>query len=266
MENIQSYNNVPILITPLMHREVVKSRTPDYTYSAVRERIERDREAISVFLQKIRPFAYHDNLNRLGNRPASAEEPYWGNGWFDAGDARAAYGIVGAFKPNRIIEIGSGNSTKFMRRSIRDFALKTHLTSIDPAPRAEIDSICDTIIRRSILDVDLDIFLSLEPGDILFHDGSHLTFNGTDTVRLFLEILPKVAPGVLIQIHDICLPGEYVKAYDGRGYSEQYMLAAALMFSDQLEVVLPVAYLAKEESFESGGSFWLRKKQMPSNT
>jgi hypothetical protein len=266
MENIQNYNNVPILITPLMHREVVKPRPPDYTYPLVRERIERDQEAISALLEKIRPFAYHENLNKLGNRPASPEEPFWGNGWFDAGDARAAYGIVGAFNPNRIIEIGSGNSTKFMRRSIRDFGLKTHLTSIDPAPRAEIDSICDMIIRRSLLDVDLDIFLSLEPGDILFHDGSHLTFNGTDTVRLFLEILPKVAPGVLIQIHDICLPGEYVKAYDGRGYSEQYMLAAALMFSDQLEVVLPVAYLGSEGTFDSGGSFWLRKKQLPLNT
>lgn len=260
MEIIHSLNNIPILITPLMHHEVVKPRPPDYIYPAVRMRIESDRAAISAFLEKIRPFAYHDNLNKLGNFPASAEEPYWGNGWFDAGDARAVYGVVGMCEPRRIIEIGSGNSTKFMRRSILDFGLKTHLTSIDPAPRAEIDSICDTIIRRSVLDVDLDLFLSLESGDILFHDGSHLTFNGTDTVRLFLEILPKVASGVLIHIHDICLPREYVKSYDGRGYSEQYMLAAALMFSDQLEVVLPVAYLGSEGSFDFGVSFWMRKK------
>lgn len=263
MEIITECNNVPVLVTPLMHREVIKCRTAEYLYPAVLERIERDRPAIEAFRAKIHPYAYHANLDRLGNRPTAPGEPFWGNRWFDGGDARSAYGIVAALQPKRIIEIGSGNSTMFMRRAMRDFKLSCHLTSIDPAPRAEIDALCDTVIRRSVLEVDLGMFNGLGDGDVLFHDGSHLTFNGTDTVRLFLEILPSLAPGVLVHIHDICLPHEYIKAFDRRGYSEQYMLAAALLFTDQFEVLLPVALLAKEGNFEGGVSFWLRKRPHP---
>lgn len=266
MEIVTECNKVPVLIAPLMHREVIKCRTEEYLYAAVQARIERDRPAIGAFLKRIHPFAHHANLDRLGHRPSAAGEPFWGNHWFDHGDARAAYGIVAALAPERIIEIGSGNSTMFIRRAVRDFKLSTHLTSIDPAPRAEVDALCDTVIRRSVLDVGLELFGTLRAGDILFHDGSHLTFNGTDTVRLFLEILPLLSPGVLIHIHDICLPYEYIQAFDHRGYSEQYMLAAALLFTDELEVLLPVALLAKEGNFEGGVSFWLRKRARPACT
>ncbi len=264
MEYIVNINNTPVLVTPLMHRDVVKCRSDQFCYQAVLQRIEKDRGAIDAFLEKIKPFAYHQKLEQIGNQPLSSEDPFWGNGWFDLGDARAAYGIVASFTPRRIIEVGSGNSTKFIRRSIRDFELETHLTSIDPAPRAEIDSLCDIVIRKSVLDVDLNIFTTLQSGDILFHDGSHLTFNGTDTVRFFLEILPMIAPGVLIQVHDIFLPDEYGKAYDRRGYSEQYMLAAALLFSTEMEILLPVSYLSQTGVFEAGGSFWFRKKLVSS--
>lgn len=260
MEIIAQYNNVPILITPLMHQEIVKCRPADYVYPAVERRIRQDRGSIEAFLNKVKPFAHHANLDRIGRQPAASGEPFWGNSWFDCGDARAAYGIVAALAPKKIIEIGSGNSTKFIRRAIRDFDLPTHLTSIDPAPRAEIDALCDTVIRRSVLEVDLDLFSALEAGDILFHDGSHLTFNGTDTVRLFLEILPMLAPGVVIHIHDICLPHEYIQAFDRRGYSEQYMLAAALLYTDEFEVLLPVSMLGREGVFEGGVSFWFRKR------
>lgn len=263
MEIITECNNVPVLVTPLMHREVIRCRAPEYLYPAVLARIERDRPAIDAFRQRIHPFAHHPNLDRLGRRASAPGEPFWGNRWFDGGDARAAYGIVAALAPARIIEIGSGNSTMFIRRALKDFNLPCQLTSIDPAPRAEIDALCDTVIRRSVLEVDLDLFGTLRAGDILFHDGSHLTFNGTDTVRLFLEILPQLAPGVLVHIHDICLPYEYIKAFDRRGYSEQYMLAAALLFADQFEVLLPVALLARQGCFEGGVSFWLRKRPQP---
>lgn len=265
MEIVIEQNKIPILITPLMHREVIKCRSDDFIYPAVLARIERDRPAIDAFRELIGPFCNHKNLERIGLQPTKPGVPFWGNGWFDAGDARAAYGIVAAHKPKRIIEIGSGNSTMFMRQAIRDFGLATKITSIDPAPRAEIDSLCDVVIRRSVLDVDLELFNPLEPGDILFHDGSHITFNGSDTVRLFLEILPRLAPGVIVHIHDICLPKEYCKSFDRRGYSEQYMLAAALLFSDELEVLLPISLLSEQGTFPAGLSFWFRKRvKLPS--
>jgi predicted O-methyltransferase YrrM len=244
-----------------MYRGVLKERSPAFVYDAVLKRFEDDRAAIDLFLQTVRPFSYHEKFDKISKNRAAPGQPYLDNPWFAGGDARAAYGIVAACRPNRIIEIGSGNSTMFMRRAINDFSLKTQITSIDPAPRAEIDTICDTVIRKSVLDVDLDIFMELQAGDILFHDGSHLTLNGTDTVRLFLEILPIIRPGVIIHIHDICLPCEYTASFDRRGYSEQYMLAAALLYSRNLEVLLPLSYLGNQTLFEPGVSFWMRKKE-----
>lgn len=259
MEQVILHNKIPICLVPLMYREVIKERPASYCYTAVEKRIEADRPAIDAFLQEIRPFSYHDNFAKISANPTTPGEPFLANAWFEGGDARSAYGITAARRPKRIIEIGSGNSTMFIRRAIRDFSLATQLTSIDPAPRAEIDRLCNIVVRRSVLDVELSIFDSLQEGDILFHDGSHLTFNGTDTVRLFLEILPRLKPGVIIHLHDICLPYEYVAGYDRRGYSEQYMLATLLLFSRQYEVLLPVSYLGRQGTFDGGVSFWVRK-------
>jgi len=260
MENIITHNNAPLLLVPLMYRDVLKERPSSFVYEAVLKRIEEHRPAIDAFVTEIRPFFCHEKFQSIPLNPTEPGEPFIDNPWFIRGDAQATYGTVAAKRPKRIIEIGSGNSTMFIRRAIRDFSLPTHLTSIDPAPRAEIDRLCDTVIRQSVLEVDLAVFRQLEPGDILFHDGSHLTFNGTDTVRLFLEILPVVPPGVFIHIHDICLPYEYYDSFSGRGYSEQYMLATLLLFSAQFEILLPVWYLTKQKAFEGGGSFWMRKR------
>jgi hypothetical protein len=85
--------------------------------------------------------------------------------------------------------------------------------------------------------------------------------NGTDTVRLFLEILPRLRPGVVIHVHEIALPWEYPTAFDGRGYSEQYMLAAALLFSNAWEILAPVNYLCAAGRLRRGGmSFWMRRR------
>jgi len=105
------------------------------------------------------------------------------------------------------------------------------------------------------------LFRTLESGDILFHDGSHLVFNGTDTTHLFLEILPIVASGVIVHIHDISLPSEYLESFDFRGYNEQYMLAAFLLGGSDWEVLLPLSYLNAINVIGGGGmSFWMRKR------
>jgi len=148
-----------------------------------------------------------------------------------------------------------------MRLAIETVHSNTKLVSIDPAPRIGIEEVVDANIRKSVLEVALEEFDILECGDILFHDGSHLTLNGTDTVRLFLEILPRLKPGVIVHIHDINLPREYPKSFDGRGYSEQYMLGATLLFGDEWEVLAPLAYISGNLGLKEGGlSFWMRKR------
>jgi predicted O-methyltransferase YrrM len=260
VELITQFNNGLCLITPLMHADVISCRPNGFFYPAVAKRMERDRESIGNCMKKIEMYCNHENLKQIAARSSLPNEPYWDNGWIPTGDAKALYGMVAAFKPSRIIEIGSGHSTMFMRRAINDFGLESKITSVDPHPRAAIDEICDSIIRKNLNEVDLSLFESLKPDDILFLDGSHLTFNGTDTVRFFLEILPIVSPGVLMHLHDICLPREYIKIFDNRGYSEQYMLATTLMFSDNLEILLPVYCLSALDLFPEGVSFWFQKR------
>jgi hypothetical protein len=86
----------------------------------------------------------------------------------------------------------------------------------------------------------------MSAGDILFLDGSHLAFNGTDTTRFFLEILPVLASGVLVHVHDIFLPYEYSELFSARLYNEQYLLACTLLDTAKWCPLLPVHYLERQ--------------------
>ena len=249
------------LYVPLDYPGIVQSRPPEFTYPAVTARLERDAAATTAFLERIAPFTTDAALAGIGHAQTDAVEPFWGNGFFSGDDARIAYGYIATGQARLVIEIGSGNSTKFLRRAITTHQTATRILSIDPEPRAEITDVVDEVIRSSVLDVDLKVFDRLEAGDVLFWDGSHLVFNGTDTVRLFLEVLPALRPGVVVHVHDICLPREYVASFDWRGYNEQYMLAAALLFGDQWEVLAPVHHLYSTGRLAQGGvSFWMRRR------
>ena len=120
-----------------------------------------------------------------------------------------------------------------------DGALQTHITSIDPAPRAEIDAICDLVIRAPLEQASLEVFDGLAPGDVVFMDGSHRVFMNNDVAAFFLEDLPNLPAGVLVGIHDIYLPFDYPADIADRYYSEQYMLAAYLLGGPPVKLVLP---------------------------
>ena len=174
-------------------------------------------------------------------------EPCWINKWLDGLDTLALYGFVALKKPAQYLEIGSGYSTKVARRAIQDHKLATRITSVDPSPRAEIDKICDEVIRKQLQDVDLKLFDRLRPGDILFLDGSHRCFMNSDVSVFFLDILPNLAPGILVHIHDIDLPYDYMPERAEWYYSEQYLLATALLAGHaNFKVVLPNAFISRE--------------------
>lgn len=156
-------------------------------------------------------------------------EAYWRNGFIPGMDAVTLYGMVADRRPAHIIEIGSGHSTRFLAKAIREHSPHTRLLSIDPAPRAQCDRLCDEIIRAPLETVDLERFDALQAGDIVFMDGSHRCFMHSDTTVFFLDVLPALAPGVMVGIHDICLPFDYPEAYVDWYWSEQYLLAAYLL-------------------------------------
>jgi predicted O-methyltransferase YrrM len=247
-----------IVTLPVDHLDVVQPNPPGYRYRHIEAVMERHRESITAFLDELAPHMVAPFLDAITDDAIDDTTPHWKNNYFREGDGRVACGMVGLLKPRKIIEIGSGNSTKYFRYAINGFGAQTTITSIDPAPRAEIDVLADTIIRSSVKDVDTSLFESLEPGDILFLDGSHLAFNGTDTTHFFLEILPVVAPGVHVHVHDIPLPGEYGLEFTRRYYNEQYLLAVLLLASPTWRPTVPLSWLQSKGLVDhGGGSFWL---------
>jgi hypothetical protein len=203
-------------------------------------------------------------------RPA---EPFWENTWLPALDAAALYCFLCLNKPKRYYEIGSGNSTKFARKAVRDHDLRTRITSIDPMPRSDVDTLCDTIIRQGIEEVNLDIFDELEAGDILFVDNSHRIFMNSDSTIVFIDILPRLCSGVYVHFHDIFLPFDYPPEWITRYYSEQYLLAAYLLSDPaKFNVLLPNNFIDSDPELSAiaatlwrdskiqgagGGSFWI---------
>ncbi|CAN5477441.1 hypothetical protein BH10PSE5_BH10PSE5_16420 [soil metagenome] len=204
--------------------------------------------------------------------------PFWLNSWFPALDGMALIQMLRRHNPQRFVEIGSGLSTKFARRAVQTYGLRTKMASIDPEPRSEVDALCDRVIRQPLERVDLTMFAGLEAGDILFLDSSHRSFQNSDVTVFFLEILPRLAPGVIVHIHDIYLPDDYLSGHLWRLWNEQYLLATALLFGgDRFEVLFPAWFVGQDPALSAhakgllqkgpldrldlyGASFWMRKR------
>ncbi len=148
--------------------------------------------------------------------------------------------------------------------------------SLDPYPRAEIDSICDSVIREPLEDTDLSIFDKLEAGDILFVDGSHHCCMNSDVAVFFLDVLPRLKPGIFVEFHDVFLPYDYPTGWKSY-YSEQYLLAVYILAeSNKFDIILPNAFITNDAELSSilapvwdatntrdlteGLSFWIQTK------
>ncbi|HUC37228.1 MAG TPA: class I SAM-dependent methyltransferase [Acidimicrobiales bacterium] len=208
---------------------------------------DRHREQFVVLLQSF--LEYSKPLTRIPLDSQDPRSPYWCNGSFQGLDAVALYCLISKNRPHRYVEIGSGNSTKWARRAAQDQDVSLHITSVDPVPRAEIDDLCDHIERSPLEDVDLSMFDKLGPGDIFFVDGSHRCFMNSDVTVVFTELLPRLAPGVLVHIHDVFIPWDYPPQMAEWYFSEQYLAAAYLLSGEALfEVVLPNFFVCIEPS------------------
>ena len=205
-------------------------------------------------------------------RPAS---PHWNNPWLPVLDAVALYCFVSQRRPRTYVEIGSGNSTKFVARAVADHGLSTRIISIDPKPRADIDQLCHEVIRQPLEKCNLRLFDSLGENDIVFADNSHRSFMNSDATVFFCEIMPGLRSGVVVGIHDIFLPFDYPADWDLRYYSEQYLLACWLLAgTHKFETLLPMYYVSEKGSgatllrsvrdritipgWHAGSSFWIR--------
>lgn len=188
---------------------------------------------------------YRAELSRLVNDADNDVGFSFKNDYYCSPDADVLYTMVREYKPQTIVEIGCGNSTRLIRQAIRDGNLSTNLRSIDPCPRREIAGFADKIIHARVETCDIQQLLEqLHSGDFLFIDSSHAIETGNDVCYLFLKLIPVLRSGVVIHIHDIFLPYEYPESWvREQSWNEQYLLQAMLSFSKDFCVIWPGYYM-----------------------
>jgi hypothetical protein len=157
-----------------------------------------------------------------------APEPRFDQSWFPRLDAAAAYAVVARKRPRRIVEIGSGHSTRFLARAVRDQGLATEIFCIDPAPRAPFADLRVRWLRCLLQEAPREVFAGLEPSDILFVDSSHVMMPGSDVDLIVNDLLPGLPEGSLVHMHDIFLPDSYPASWAWRGYNEQTAMGALI--------------------------------------
>jgi hypothetical protein len=202
---------------------------------------------------------------------------HWNNDQFSHSDAALYYTLLRRFRPRRVVEVGAGHSTKLAAKALADEGAGSILC-IDPNAPAWLATLG---ARVEVMPVPVQeapdaAFLSLAENDVLFVDGSHISKTGSDVNHLFLRILPRLPAGVVVHVHDICLPFEYPRrwAEDVLCYwNEQYVLAALLANSTKFEILAGNYFLQNTDIealrpfgprpeiagvFPGGGSLWLR--------
>jgi hypothetical protein len=201
-------------------------------------------EQIERLQTDIVPFAVECNFPEDASR--NGHGFHFNNGFFERVDAEVAYALVRQRKPERIIEIGSGNSTLVLAAAMRKNAavgFPGELVSIEPAPAAFLQHGIPGLTRlipARVQDAPFDLFLSLKANDILFIDSSHVVSMDSDVLYECLRILPRLAPGVLVHFHDIFAPLDYPEKFVKRNlcfWAEQYLLEAFLSFNTAFKVV-----------------------------
>jgi len=169
---------------------------------------------------------YETQLLAIGSEPPPA--PRWNQDWFPRLDAAAAYAMVRATKPWRIVEVGSGHSTRFLARAVSDGGLDTRITAIDPRPRASIKGLELEWLQTHVETLDERPFSALAANDILFIDSSHQRKPGGDVEFIMNEVIPRLPPGVRVHFHDIFIPDDYPRQWAWRKYDEQQAVAALI--------------------------------------
>lgn len=177
-------------------------------------------------------------------------------------DARTLYYVLREHKPGAYLEVGSGLSTYYAslaaRRNAEDGSPMT-ITCIEPYPFDALRTLPDfELVEGFVQDVPLERFEALEAGDVLFIDSSHALKIDSDVAFLFLEVLPRIKPGVLVHVHDVHFPfngpypadtwlfGERWPVY----WNEAMVVQTFLAFNSAFEVLLSTPMIRHDdESF-----------------
>lgn len=208
------------------------------------------------------------------------------NGHFDHADAYALYTVLRESRPRRVIEVGSGYSTLVAAAALERNRAEGHecaLACVEPFPKPWIRDVAavTNLFEQPLESLPLEELVNLDAGDVLILDSTHVVRTGGDVVYEFLDIVPRLRPGVLVHVHDIFLPEEYPKAWvfeQRRFWTEQYLVQAFLAFNRAWEIVWAGNWLRLNfprewaEAMPSvpdtfvPGSLWIRRRATPTDT
>ena len=182
---------------------------------------------------------------------------YLGNGLFGPGDAEYLYQFVRKIKPKKIIEVGSGHSTKIVNSALinnfKSNGIKTEHICIEPYEQPWLEELNGVKIKRERIELlDIDWRNELNAGDFLFVDSSHIIRPQGDVLKIYLEILPLLKAGVFVHVHDIFTPKDYSYNHIGvdiRFWNEQYLLEALLANYSRYRIIGALSYL-KHENYD----------------
>jgi hypothetical protein len=186
---------------------------------------------------------YRDELADVPREPRPGRVEFvWENNAFGGADAVVYYGMARSLRPRRVVEVGAGWSSLLLARALAVNDEPCAVTLIEPEPNPELFAVLPEgwDVRRSIVQhADLALFESLQAGDLCLFDGSHCVRTASDVTWFFFEVLPRLAPGVVVQIHDVLFPDDYLDRWvfdEGLSWNEQYLLQAFLMHNDAYRV------------------------------
>ncbi len=202
-------------------------------------------------LKMIEKFKFAKELADIPKEKPQTLGFYMNNGNFTSGDAEYWYQLIRTIKPKRIFEIGSGNSTLMAVRAIRknkedDENYQCEHICIEPYEMPWLEEAGVMVVRKKVEEVELSFFSKLQENDILFIDSSHIIRPQGDVLYEYLELLPALNKGVIVHIHDIFSPKNYLTEWlkdEVRFWNEQYLLEAFLSHNNSWKIVGALNYL-----------------------
>jgi len=206
---------------------------------------------VSGQLELLEKFSFSSELKDIPYEKPNTLGFYLDNGAFKSGDAEYWYQIIRTIKPNRIFEIGSGNSTLMAIDAINknreiDSLYQCEHVCIEPYEMPWLEKTGVSVVRKKVEDVELSFFSQLQENDILFIDSSHIIRPQGDVLFEYLEIFPSLNTGVIVHIHDIFSPKNYLTHWlqgDIKFWNEQYLLEAFLTHNNSWEIIGALNYL-----------------------
>jgi hypothetical protein len=230
---------------------------PFITAKDLRHSLTQERELPGIDLNEpgqlrfLSTLNFENELGQFGKPAAGLYDFKFGNDMFESGDAEYLYQVIRKIKPANVFEIGSGYSTLVARAAIKK-NLEENANSrcrhlcIEPYTAPWLENTGVEVLRHRVEYVDKALFRELGKDDLLFIDSSHVIRPQGDVITEYLEILPTLRSGVVVHIHDVFTPRDYLEEWVINSvllWNEQYLLEAFLSNNPEWTIISALNYL-----------------------